>query len=113
VTANPANVDIHWVAVPVELGDATTALHRAKQVQLPADTAPSRAGHHWINLARAATLHGDQTQALDVLNRARAVTPQLTRYHPQVHETVHLLAEADRHDTESLAGFAHWTGVTL
>lgn len=113
VTASPANVDIHWVAVPVELGDATTALHRAEQVQLPADTAPSRVGHHWIDLARAATLHGDQTRALDALNQARAIAPQLTRYHPQVQETVHLLAEADRRDTESLAGFAHWTGVIL
>jgi hypothetical protein len=39
--------------------------------------------------------------------------PQLTRYHPQVHETVHLFAETDRRATDSLAGFARWIGVTL
>lgn len=33
--------------------------------------------------------------------------------HPQVHETVHLLAETDRRATDSLAGFARWIGVTL
>jgi len=32
---------------------------------------------------------------------------------PQVHETVHLLAEIDRRATDSLAGFARWIGVTL
>lgn len=39
--------------------------------------------------------------------------PQLTRYHPQVHETVYLLAETNRRATDSLAGFALWIGITL
>ncbi|MGH3929039.1 MAG: helix-turn-helix domain-containing protein, partial [Pseudonocardiaceae bacterium] len=34
VNANAANVDIAWVAAPVELSDGTTAVGRAEQVQL-------------------------------------------------------------------------------
>lgn len=113
VHATAANVDIHHVRVPVELCDATTALRRAEQVHLPPDAPPSRAGHHWIDLARAWTLHGDRTKALGALNEARRINPQKTRYHPSVHETVHLLAEHDRRTTGSLAGFARWARITL
>lgn len=113
VIATETNVNMHWVAVPVELSDGATAVARASRVQNPERDEPSRAGRHWIDVARAWTLHGGRTQALDALNRARRIAPQLTRYHPQVHETVHLLAETDRRATDSLAGFARWLGVAL
>ncbi|MGH3875204.1 MAG: helix-turn-helix domain-containing protein [Pseudonocardiaceae bacterium] len=113
VIATMTNVELHWVSVPVELTDGTTAVGRASQIQTPELAEPQRAGRHWIDVARAWTLHGDRTQALDSLNRARRIAPQLTRYHPQVHETVHLLAETDRRATDSLAGFARWIGTTL
>ncbi|MGH3904293.1 MAG: hypothetical protein ACRDTE_08900 [Pseudonocardiaceae bacterium] len=113
VNANLDNVQIAWVAVPVELSDGTTAVGRAESVQLTPDAQPSRAGHHWIDVARAWTLHGDRTKALGALKEARRITPQQTRYHPQVHETVRILAETDRRATDTLAGFARWIGVTL
>jgi hypothetical protein len=113
VIATVTNVDLHWVAVPIELTDGTTAVGRVGQVRNPEQDEPSRAGRCWIDVARAWTLHGGRTQALDTLNRARRIAPQLTHYHPQVHETVHLLAETDRRATDSLAGFDRWIGVTL
>ncbi|MGH4008515.1 MAG: helix-turn-helix domain-containing protein, partial [Pseudonocardiaceae bacterium] len=113
IVATSANVEIHWVAVSVELSDGTTAVGRAEQVQLPEDAEAARLGHHWIDVARAWTLHGDRARALGALNQARRITPQQTRYHPQVHETLHILAEADRRATDSLAGFARWVGVHL
>lgn len=113
VKANAANVELDWVRMPVELSDGATAVSRVEQVQLPADAQPSRVGHHWIDVARAWTLHGDRAKALDALNKARRITPQQTRYHSQVHETVHILAETDRRATDSLAGFARWVGVHL
>ncbi|MGH3857195.1 MAG: helix-turn-helix domain-containing protein, partial [Pseudonocardiaceae bacterium] len=113
INASQANVEIHWVAVPVELSDGTTAVGRAEAVQLPADAEPSRVGHHWIDVARAWTLHGDRTKALGALREARRITPQQTRYHPQVHETVRILAETDRRATDTLAGFARWLGMHL
>ncbi|MDQ4021719.1 MAG: helix-turn-helix transcriptional regulator [Actinomycetota bacterium] len=91
-----ANVAIHRVAVPVELLDGTTAVHRASSVRLPADTAPSRVGAYWIDLARGWLLHGDRSNALEALQTARQIAPQLTRHHPQVHDSVRSLAARDR-----------------
>lgn len=113
VIASAANVDIHWVAVPVELADGATAVSRAEQVKIPTGEEPSRVGHHWIDVARAWMLQGDREKALDALNRARGIAPQQARYHPQVHETLHLLAETDRRTADSLAGFARWAGIQL
>lgn len=47
-----SNVAIHRVAVPIELADGTTAVTRAATTRLPEGTAPSRAGHYRIDLAR-------------------------------------------------------------
>ncbi|MDQ3765411.1 MAG: helix-turn-helix domain-containing protein [Actinomycetota bacterium] len=105
------NVCIHEVAVPVELTDGTTAVTRAAKVTLPTTTAPSRVGHYWIDLSRAWLLHGDRRQALDSLHQARRIAPQLTRYHPQVRETVHALAVQDARATGSLRNFAAWCGI--
>ncbi|MGH3913464.1 MAG: helix-turn-helix domain-containing protein [Pseudonocardiaceae bacterium] len=113
VHATTANVDIHYVRTAVELCDGSTAVGRAAQVHLPADTQPSRAGHHWIDLARAWTLHGDRARAVGALYEARRMNPQKTRYHPGVHETVHLLAEHHRRANDSLAAFARWARITV
>lgn len=107
------NVDIHRVAVPVELADGTTAVSRAAKVRLPAATAPSRAGHYWIDLSRGWLLHGDRKRTLASLEAARRVAPQVTRYHPQVHETVQSLAISDKRSTASLARFAAWCGIRI
>jgi transcriptional regulator with XRE-family HTH domain len=107
----PPNVSIHDVAVPVELADGTTAVTRAAAVTLPPNTAPSRVGHYWIDLSRAWLLHGDRRQALESLQQARRIAPQLTRYHPQVRETVHTLAIQDARSTGSLRHFAAWCGI--
>ncbi len=105
------NVDIHHVAVSVELDDSTTAMTRAAQVTLPASTAPARVGRYWIDLARAWLLHGDRHRALDSLQHAQRIAPQLTRYHPQVHDTVHILTAQDARSTASLRHFATWCGI--
>jgi transcriptional regulator with XRE-family HTH domain len=105
------NVTIHEVSVPMELADGTTAVTRAANARLPAHTAPTRVGHYWVDLARAWLLHGDRHRALDSLEQARRIAPQLTRYHPQVHETVHILAARDAQSTASLRRFAAWCGI--
>ncbi|TCC64448.1 XRE family transcriptional regulator [Kribbella pittospori] len=108
---SPRNVDIHRVAVPVEMADGTTAVSRAAEIRLPSDIAPSRSGHYWIDLSRGWLLHGDRQRALEALNTARGIAPLLTRYHPQVHETVQSLANNDSRMTVSLARFAAWCGI--
>jgi transcriptional regulator with XRE-family HTH domain len=108
-----ANIDIHRVAVPVELADGTTAVSRASMIRLPEGTAPSRSGHYWIDLSRGWLLHGDRKKTLASLEAARRVAPQVTRYHPQVHETVQSLAVNDKRTTASLARFAAWCGIRI
>lgn len=103
------NVTIHAVAAAVELGDGTTAVGRVEP--LPPGTMTSRLGHHHVDLARAWLLHGDRDKAFASLQAARTITPQLTRYHPQVRETLSVLAQTDRRRTDSLSGFARWAGV--
>ncbi len=109
----PSNVDIHSVAVPLELYDGTAAVTRAQTVVLPATVKPTRSGHYWVDIARAWHLHGDRQRALAALNKARRIAPQLTRYHPQVHETVRLLAAQERRQSDSLGNFVGWLGIKL
>ncbi len=79
----------------------------------PPGTTRSRVGHHHVDLARAWLLHGNRDRAFESLHTAREVAPQLTRYHPQVRETLVVLAEHGRRGTDSLAGFARCAGVRL
>ena len=105
------DVAIHRVAVPVALVDGTTAVTQAAKVRIPPRTAPIRIGRYWIDLSQAWLLHGDRGRALDSLQHARRIAPQLTRYHPVVHETVHILAIQDARSTASLRNFAAWCGI--
>ncbi|HEX5407766.1 MAG TPA: helix-turn-helix transcriptional regulator [Pseudonocardiaceae bacterium] len=107
------SVNIWSVGLAVERYDGTTAVERAHSFVLSGSAPAERVGHHWIDLARAYQLHGDRDRSLATLQRARTTSPQQTRYHPQVRETVRTLAEADRRRSDSLAGFARWAGITL
>jgi transcriptional regulator with XRE-family HTH domain len=109
----PVNVKIWSVGLAVELCDGTLAVERATAVHFPPTTPVERIGHHWIDLARGYQLHGNRELTLNALNSARRISPQQTRYHPSVHETVITLARQDRRATDSLAGFARWAGITL
>ncbi len=107
------NVDSHYVTIPFELLDGTTAVARVSTVHIPADTASHTVGQYWIKVARGWVLHGDRAKALEALNKARAVAPQQTRYHHSVRATVQAIAGAEHRATASLTGFARWAGSTL
>jgi transcriptional regulator with XRE-family HTH domain len=107
----PTNVSIWGTALGVELMDGPAALERARHVRLGMTIPPERVGHHFIDLARAHLMNGSGTEALGALVAARRVAPQQTRYHPQVRETVHALAAAERRSSETLRGFATWVGI--
>jgi transcriptional regulator with XRE-family HTH domain len=107
------SVNIWSVGLAVERYDGTTAIERARSFVLAGSAPRERVGHHWIDLARAYQLHGDRDRSLSTLQRAREISPQQTRYHPQVRETVLTLVESDRRRSESLAGFARWAGIAV
>jgi transcriptional regulator with XRE-family HTH domain len=107
------SVNIWSVGLAVERYDGATAVERARTFVIGGSAPRERVGHHWIDLARGYQLAGDRDRALTTLQRARETSPQQTRYHPQVRETVLTLAESDRRRSDSLAGFARWAGITL
>jgi transcriptional regulator with XRE-family HTH domain len=107
----PTNVAIWGTALGVELMDSAAALDRSRHVRLTPGTPAERAGHHYIDLARAHLMNGSRAESLGALFEARRVAPQQTRYHPQVRETVHALARAERRSTENLRGLAAWVGI--
>ncbi|MEV6136527.1 helix-turn-helix transcriptional regulator [Nocardia sp. NPDC051990] len=106
-----ANVGIWSVSLAVEMMDGTEAVKRADGLVIPASTPKSRVGHMYIDLARGFLLHGDRARTMGALQTAKKVAPTQTRYHPQVHETVRVLARAEARSTETLRGFAAWCGI--
>lgn len=107
------NVNIWSVGLAVEQQDGAQAITRAKSMVIGPTAPRERVGHHWIDMARAFQLHGDRDRALAALHQARVVSPQQTRLHPQVRETVVTLAEHDRRRSASLSGFARWAGIAV
>jgi hypothetical protein len=110
----PANVAVHSVSAAVELADGALAVQRAGQVQaagylraLP----PSRVGHHRVEVARGWLYHGDRRRALQALQAARRVSPQLVRMHPMVRDTVHVIAGSEPRPSAELRTFAAWLGL--
>ena len=111
LTVNQANVAIWSVGVAVELGDGAEAVHRASSLHDFTGVTPNRVSHHYIDLARGQLYAGDRHAALGSLLTARKLAPQQTRYHPQVRETVRILARLERRRTDSLAAFTSWLGL--
>ncbi|WP_405179215.1 helix-turn-helix domain-containing protein [Nocardia sp. NBC_01377] len=107
----PTNVAIWSVALAVEAMDGAEALNRAKAVVIPDATPKERAGHHYIDVARAYLLHGDRSRAFDALLTAKAIAPAQTRYNPMVHETTRALARAEVRTVDTVHGFAVWCGI--
>ncbi|HXV92804.1 MAG TPA: helix-turn-helix domain-containing protein [Pseudonocardia sp.] len=110
---NVHNVRIWSVGLAVELMEGTKAVERAQGMVIPRGVSLERAGHHFIDLSRGYLLHGDKAGAFESLLTARRIAPQQTKYHPQVHETVRMLAQAERRRSDSLGSFVSWLGVTV
>lgn len=109
----PTNVDIHTAAVEVELGNHGRALTLGKKVHFPDGYPKDRAGHHWMDMARAQLWTGKIDQALTSLLKSRNAAPQQAKYHPSVRETVAGLVRSARSTPDTLIGYATWVGVEL
>ncbi|MEV0436006.1 helix-turn-helix transcriptional regulator [Nocardia sp. NPDC050413] len=109
----PLNVDIHAHAVELEAGDPNRAAIDGAGLAYGPDAPRTRVAHHWQDNARAWLMSGKPDRSLAALNKARAAAPQQTRLHPAVRETVYGIAAAQRRQSESLLGFAHWLGASL
>ncbi|MBO1418912.1 helix-turn-helix domain-containing protein [Streptomyces sp. FH025] len=101
LTFSSGNVQIHAVSVQLEMGDHAQALilneraDPAKVAALPG----SRRGHHHMDLARAWLWDGNRDKALQALETAEKVAPQLVRNHPIARATLRKIVYAERSAT--------------
>lgn len=107
----PVNVVIHGMSASSDRDKHARALEKARKVHLPEDYPKARAGHYWVDRARAETWTARHEEAFASLRRARKTAPQQTRYHPGVHETVATLLRARAKASGDLLEFANWCGV--
>ncbi|NGO66971.1 helix-turn-helix domain-containing protein [Streptomyces boncukensis] len=107
----PTNTAIWSVTLPVEMGRGKDAVRRAEQVtaSLPADYAPERRSHHWIDVGRAHFYNGQRDEALDAFLTAERMAPQATRMHAGVRETTRMMVHTQRRS--SLVEFGLRLGV--
>ncbi|MFS1301685.1 helix-turn-helix transcriptional regulator [Streptosporangium longisporum] len=97
LSTNQPNIDIHGVAIAVELGDGPRAVQRAQTVHLPKDLPASRAGYHHLDYARGLLWCGKRDDALTELERAEKIAPMLVRNHPMAQQAVRTLLELERY----------------
>ncbi|GGM57774.1 transcriptional regulator [Longimycelium tulufanense] len=109
----PGNVELHRIGVELDGGDPGRAAQEGGTLRLPADMKPTRLGHHHMDMARAWMLAGKPDKALRSLNTMRRIAPQQCRLHPNVRETVRLIAVTERRKTDSLTAFVGWLGMKL
>ncbi|MER8104571.1 helix-turn-helix transcriptional regulator [Kitasatospora sp. NPDC094016] len=101
LTFSSGNVQIHAVSVQLEMGDHAQALilneraDPAKVAALPG----SRRGHHHMDLARAWLWDGNRDKAVQSLEAAEKVAPQLVRNHPIARATLRKIVYAERSAT--------------
>ncbi|MGC5015896.1 helix-turn-helix domain-containing protein [Streptosporangium sp. DT93] len=94
---NRSNVDIHGVAVAVELGDGPQAVNRGEMVRLPKKLQASRVGYHHLDYARGLLWCGKREAALAELERAEKAAPLLVRNHPMAQQAVRTLLDLERY----------------
>ncbi|MFJ4688198.1 helix-turn-helix domain-containing protein [Streptomyces sp. NPDC088789] len=105
------NVALGRLDVAMYKDDHEEALRVATTVRLPDSYQPTRVAGFLIRKASAEAWTAHNEDALESLEQARQTAPQLTRYHPDVHETVGTLLRARKRAPDKLREFAAWSGV--
>lgn len=107
----PDSLQIHQLAVAVELGDGAdlqAALDAANVWAPPCALPAERRSHYYIDLARAQMQLGRRQHAWESLQVARKIAPQHVREHGQVRTELATLIRLDRTRNEQLLAFARW-----
>ncbi|TVL88970.1 helix-turn-helix domain-containing protein [Streptomyces sp. SAJ15] len=105
------NVALGRLDVALYQDDHEEALRVASDVRLPGSYQPTRVAGFLIRKAGAEAWTARHEEALTSLEQARDAAPQLTRYHPEVHQTVGTLLRARQRAPRRLREFAQWSGI--
>ncbi|MCC9741006.1 helix-turn-helix domain-containing protein [Streptomyces sp. MNU89] len=106
----PTNVDLHEIAVAVDLGDAGVALRTAARVDA-SSLSPERQTRFRLDVARA---HAQRRQIADAVTAVRAaqnLSPDIVRAMPAVKQLVSDLLAMSRAPSEELRSLAAELGV--
>jgi hypothetical protein len=107
----PINVQLHAVAVAVELGDAGEALHIAETVDASALSLERRA-RFLVDIARAHTQRRHIPEATAALAEAEALAPEHVQVHHQARSTLRdLLRLAGPRRPADLQGLVERAGL--
>lgn len=101
LTFSTGNVLVHSVSVSVEMGHHAEALREDARMGKDATETlrtlqKSRRGHHHMDLARAWLWDGNRDRAVDELEKAEKIAPQLVRNHPIARATLRRIIYAER-----------------
>ena len=107
----PTNVQLHAVAVAVELGDAGLALTIANTVD-PTVLSPERQSRYWIDVARAHAQRRHTGDAIAALVNAERAAPEQLRTHALARLLIRdLMALSGRRVPDELTALASRCGV--
>lgn len=107
----PSQLQIHELAVRVELGDGPGALAAASNWRLPADLPAERSSHFLIDRARAEVWVGEFGSAVASLLEARRIAPLHTRAHPLVKPMVESILDRLPRRSQDAVSLAAWLGL--
>lgn len=108
----PTNVQLHRVAVAVDLGDAGEALDVAENVDA-SNLSPERQARFLVDVARAHAQRRHIGEATAALTKADRLAPEHVRAHHQARATLEdLLAQAGRRPPVSLVDLARRAGLS-
>ncbi|MFF5407108.1 helix-turn-helix domain-containing protein [Streptomyces misionensis] len=101
LTFSPGNVQIHAISVALEMHEQGEALsiNRRTSKEVIESLPNSRQGHHHMDLARAWLWDGNRDKALQELEKAERIAPQLVRNHPIARSTLRSIVYAERAST--------------
>lgn len=115
----PAQVKIHRIAALLDIGDTEQAARLPAQWGReegreewapPADLAPERSSHHYIDMGAVLLAENRPQDAERCLVQARALGPIHTRFHPRARNTVSTLLRTTAHPSRELAAMGTWMG---
>ena len=109
----PTNVQLHELAVAIEVGDAGEALDIASEVD-PSGLSPERQARFWLDVGRAHAQRRHIGDAVAAIMRAEELAPEQIDGHRVTRETVALLIQlAGKRLPDGLAELAHRTAIDV
>ncbi|MFJ2817175.1 helix-turn-helix domain-containing protein [Streptomyces sp. NPDC087294] len=114
LTFGPENTALYELAAHIELGKPDKAVEMGTVLVAapPRTLTPNRLGRMYIDIARARLDTRDYSGAEEALDKAFAVSPQMTEVHPMAREVIRVLFVLHQRTRPALMTMAKRTGLS-